>query len=83
MSLKSSVLAKCDIAFVIFSSYPVLSLFYCFAGGINVMKNLLLLSFLSPRTFACNTGPETSDLVAVRAAFYIGYFSYAWVQREV
>jgi len=48
------------------------------------MKNLLLLLLLlSPRTFACSTGPGTGDLVAVRAAFYIGYFYYAWVQREV
>lgn len=81
ISLKSSVLAKCDIAFVICSSYPVFNLFYCSAGGINVMKNLLLLLLLSPRNLACSTGPETSDFVALRAPFYIGYFSDAWLQR--
>ena len=38
IGLKSSVLAKCGIVFVICSSYPLFSLFYCSTRGINVMK---------------------------------------------
>jgi len=47
----------------------------------SLLLLLLLLLLLSPRTVACSTGPVTSDLVAFRAPFSVGYFSDAWAQH--